>query len=472
MKKLITIVVIIVISASGAFAQYGSSGAVNSRATAMAKTYNSTAGGVNAIGINPAGILNTGFNSVELSTVLPLPPISVRAGTDFLSINEINYFFGGINGQPRYLNDADKQRMNNLFSGGGFIFANFTSNLFSLDVNAGSDVGAFAISVNDFAAGKFNFPAAIADIALHGNPLGKVYNLNDAYIRSWWIRNYSFSYARDIINDSPGTFTNIAAGFTVKMVQGYAYAATERVNTTFQTTTQDAITGTSDLAGLTAFSDFFNVKYDSDPSKTQGSYSPFPKPAGHGVGLDIGVSASILNEWRFSLAVTDIGSIKWDHNAGKFTGGGSIYLDDITDSAQTQNLLDKLKGTSERIDGFTTNLPTALRIGVSHYFARPDDDIPGTLLLAFDYNQGFNDLPGNSKTPRVSIGAEWKPMNWIPFIRTGFSFGGSLGFHWGFGLGIDAGVLDLNIGTSDLQGFLFPASARYTSISFDSRWKF
>ena len=63
-------------------------------------------------------------------------------------------------------------------------------------------------------------------------------------------------------------------------------------------------------------------------------------------------------------------------------------------------------------------------------------------------------------------------MDWIPYIRTGFSFGGLLGFHWGFGLGINAGFLEFNIGTLDLQSLVAPQTGKDFSIALDSIWKF
>ena len=74
---------------------------------------------------------------------------------------------------------------------------------------------------------------------------------------------------------------------------------------------------------------------------------------------------------------------------------------------------------SRGIESFSTGLPTAFRFGLGFMLNEEDNFLPGTLLLGLDYNQGFNDLPGNSKTPRVSFGFEWKPGDWIPYLRSG-----------------------------------------------------
>ncbi len=79
-------------------------------------------------------------------------------------------------------------------------------------------------------------------------------------------------------------------------------------------------------------------------------------------------------------------------------------------------------------------------------------------------------MPGNSVNPRISVGGEWKPMDWIPYIRTGFSFGGNFGFHWAFGLGFRADMLEFNIATTDLQTLIAPNSSKYISVSIGSSW--
>ena len=129
-------------------------------------------------------------------------------------------------------------------------------------------------------------------------------------------------------------------------------------------------------------------------------------------------------------------------------------------------------GKGKRISNFQTDLATAIRLGISHYFLGKKGDNSGSLLLAFDYNQGFNDMPGNSLKPRFSLGMEWKPWEWFPFIRTGFSYGGELGFNWALGLGMDAGLVEFNIATSNFETLIAPNYAKQLSVSVGSRWKF
>jgi hypothetical protein len=470
MKRFYILILLVLSFSCISYAQFGSGGAVNTKSTGMAKTSNAISDGVYAIGINPANLMNDENYSAQLVTLLPIPQISFRGGTSFMSINDINYYFGGVNGQPRYLTDADKQRFSSLFQNGGFTAINANVNILSVSYKSNDKIGAFGFSVNDVAAGKFTLPQALVDFALNGNPLGKSYNLNDAQAKAWWIRDYSISYARNL-NLLKNFFDQLSAGVSIKLVDGFVYTGTEKVNTTLTTATDYTINGNADFKAVSAFSNNFGVKYDFDSTEQTSNFSPFPSPAGSGLGVDLGFSAK-RKYWRFALAVTDIGSINWNENTAQFMASGNIKVDDITNKDQIDSLRDKITGKAKPISSFTTSLPTTLRLGAAYFFDKQHNPIPGTLLLAFDYNQGFNDMPGNSVNPRVSIGAEWKPMDWIPYIRTGLSFGGNFGFHWGFGLGVNTGVLELEIATSDLQTFLAPNASEYLSVALGSRWRF
>ncbi len=480
MKNIKILISLVLLGSVSVFAQFGSLGALDARSASMAKTSNAISQGVFSIGINPANLVNTS-DAVNFSTVLPIPYVTLRTGTNFISLNDINYFFTD---STMVLSDADKQRLNSLFSGGGLILANVSLNIFSFELNLGKSIGAFGIGINDVVAGDVTVPQQLSQLATSGNPLGSNYNFDDAKINAWWIRDYSLSYARELPTDFQSIFTSLAAGLTIKYVQGFAFAQSMQTtgNSITTNSANDDITFSTNYSIQSAFSDNFNVKYnyanssnnsnDSTNSNNNSNFSPFPTPAGTGMGFDLGLNASIGDTWKFALAVTDFGSINWDKNAALTTSTGQYTITDITSQSQRDSLKDKFKGQSDSVSSFTTSLPTALRIGAAYKFDFGASSFPGTLLLALDINQGFNDQPGNSTKTRVSLGAEWKPMDWIPYIRTGFSFGGLYGFHWAAGLGIDAGVVEFNLGTTDFQDFVAPNSAKYISFSFDSRWKF
>jgi hypothetical protein len=471
-KCLFFILILTLASNSNLFPQFGSSGTVDARSIGLSKTYNSTSMGIYSIGINPANLSFMDEGSVEFSTLIPLPFISFHSGTDFLSMDQLNYYFGGIDGKARVLTENDKRNFNDLFSNGGAVFANFSTTLLSFALKPSTDAGAFAFSIIDFAGGNVTIPQAIVDLGLNGNQSRKKYDFNDEKFKSWWIRNYAISYSHEFQTEPESWLKNISVGISFKLVHGYYYAGIEKVNTKLETGLYNAIQGNSDMIGYSAFSGGFGMKYDFDSTEHQSKFGLFMPPAGSGFGFDFGFSFLLEDNWNVSLALTDIGSINWTKNAAKFKAEGEIFIDDLTNEAQLDSLKDKFTGNSEKISSFSTGLPTVFRFGLGYTLNEEENFLPGTLLLGFDYNQGFNDLPGNSRTPRVSFGFEWKPGDWIPYLRSGVSVGGADGFAWALGLGMYTSVIEFNFATSYIQTIFAPNSAKQISFAVGSRWKF
>lgn len=449
-------------------AQFGSFGSIDPRSQGLGGTSNSVSQGIYSIGNNPANLILNDKIFIDFLTLLPFPSVTINSGSNYISLDDINYFFGGIEGQARILTDADKERFTELMENGGLLFGTGAYSIFSFGINLQEETGSFAFTISDAAGVNLNLPRALPELFLNGNQLSKTFNLDDSDVKAWWIRSYAITHAREISTHNFPWFDQIAVGVSLKFINGFSYIGTERSNYNFTTGPSYEITGSADMLGYSSFSDAFGVKYDFDTVQNKGAFNLFPSPAGSGFGLDFGVTAK-QNNWTFSLALTDIGKINWYKNAAEFSSFGKIYVDDILNNDQIDTLENRLKGNSRKIDNFSTALPAALRFGASYLFNEPL--VPGSLLLAIDYDQGFNNLPGNSKYPLLSFGAEWKPMDWIPYIRTGFSFNADFGINWSAGLGIDINVVEIHIASSTMQSFLAPKYTRRIGFSIGSRWK-
>lgn len=469
--KFFTVILFLIFS-SDIFSQYGSSGTVDSRSIGLAKTYTAASNGIYAVGINPANLFQMEEGSFELSTLLPLPFISFHTGTDFLSIEQLKYYFGGVEGKPRVLTEEDKRELNSLFEDGGKVFTSFSTTLFGFALKPSVDAGSFAFSVNDFAGGNFKIPQAIIDLGLNGNTVEKRYEFNDQNFSSWWIRNYGVSYAREFLFDSEDWLKQISAGVSFKLVQGFYFIELVKSNSHLFTNANYQIEAQADMIGYSAFSDGFGVKYDFDSTTRQSNFSLFMPPAGKGFGFDFGLSLLSHDNWQFSVSLTDIGKINWTENAAIFKTEGKAVINDFTDQDQLDSLKDKFTGKGEHIESFSSGLATALRVGISRKLNDEENFLPGNMLLALDYNQGFNNLPGNSTKPRVSFGIEWKIADWIPYLRSGVSFGGADDFAWALGLGIYTDLIEFNFATSYFQSVISPNSGKQISFALDSRWKF
>ncbi len=458
-------VLIFILSAKIFSQSSGSIGMSDARSDAMGKTKVTSSFGLRALGNNPANLFNDSLKHVEFIIPFPLPTLSGSIGTNFISVDEYNYFFGykttDANGKTvgRYLNDADKSRLKNLFADGGAITGDVHVQFFAISIKPSNAFGTFAFSMGDVISSNVTFPKGIVDLGLEGNLPNKVYNFNDTKLKAWWLRKYSFSYARSLSQ-------KISFGVSFNIVQGFAYVGLNHVNTELTTGSGNVITGKGDFLAYAAFSPDFNVKYDFDKSTTKqdSKFSPFPTPAGSGFGFDIGVNAKLNDVWSFGFALTDIGKITWNKNAAQYSSNKPIYLDDLSNESQRDSLVKALTGkdSGKYISEFSTQLATALHLGASMQL--------NNLLLAFDYNQGFNDQPRNSKKPRFSLGADW--MLGFFALRTGLSFGGFDKFNWGMGLGFDFGFLEMNFGSPDFQSVVSPNTAKRITFAFDSRWKF
>lgn len=453
----------------------GSLGAMDARTTAMGRTYTILSRGVYSLGRNPANLMFSENKHFELATHLPLPNMSFKVGSDFIDLGEYNYFFGGETDATgatvgRTLTDSDKQRMIALFESGGKIFTEVNFTHFAVSYKANEKIGAFGFGLGDAINVDFRFPSGIIDLALYGNPIGKVYNFNDLGLNASFIRNISFSYARDLPFILPKVFKQFSVGLSVKLVQGYAYARVEKVNTTFTTTAQNEITGDANILAYTAISPDFGVKYKFESEEKTASFGAFPQAAGSGTGIDFGISTKISDKLNIGLAITDIGSMTWDKGTAQFVSKGAFLVDDLTNSEQLDTLKNAFIGEAQPIASFTSELPTALRLGASYQFYGSQDS--AGYVLSLDYNQGFNDEPGNSKTPRFSLGGEWNPGSWWPYLRGGISVGGLVGFTWAIGGGVSLGPAKLDLAITDFQNAIAPSSAKRLAFYLSSRWIF
>ncbi len=482
--KIYKILMLILVVTAQMLAQGGGSEAFSDvRSVAMGKTYTVSSRGVNTFGINPANLAFKQDHRFEIKTVLPLPNFAVSAGNDFVTMDDFNYFFGGVvdpeTGETvgRDVSDpAEKQKLRDLFSDGSGLYTDVTLPIFAASFYVNDKVGAFGFSVSDKFGMWADLPTDLIDLYIDGTEAGRMYNLDEFDFEMMYVREYAFSYARELTKDLnlKKFVKQLNVGVSLKFVQGFAYAGLEQFNTTTQVDENDyALTVNSDILMNAAFAPEFGVKYDFEDEdvEKESDASAFPTPAGSGIGFDLGFSAQINKALFVGLAITDIGSMTWDEQAVEYSSPYSQYtLTGITDSAEIDTLKDVFKGEGEFVSSFETDMPTTLRIGAGfHFHERFNWKMPLSAYL--DINQGFNDLPGNSSSTRVSLGFESKPLSWLP-IRTGFSFGGRYGFNWAFGFGFDANVLEFDFSTTSLNSLFLGNSAKKIGVAVGSRWKF
>jgi hypothetical protein len=475
MKKIIGFsAAILILSATLTFSQgVGSQGVTDARSLGMAKTFTTSTFGLYAVGKNPANLFDDSLKSVEFAVPLPIPNIAASVGSNFMTIDNYNYYFGTKVTNPldgsvtgRILTAADKENLKEIFKDGGTVVSDVSVQLLSISVRPSRNFGTIAFSVSDRVSSITTFPNRLVELALDGNTPKQVYNFNDTQFKASWLRKYSLTFSRSF-NFLPKVFKSFNLGVSLNIVHGFAYAALDRINTELSTGDANVIAGKSDMIAYSAFASEFNVHYDFDKlPKNDFSFAPFPTPAGSGIGLDFGISTKLSNVFSVGFSVTDIGNIKWDKNVAQFSSNKDFSIDDITDKDQLDTLINRITGkdNGKFIGSITTQMATALHLGAS-YIVTPK------LLLALDYHQGFNDEPGNSKKARFSLGIDWHNLG-VFNLRSGFSVGGFEKFNWGLGFGLDFGILEMNFGSPDFQYAFSPSTAKRITFAVDSKWKF
>ncbi|MDP2209938.1 MAG: DUF5723 family protein [Bacteroidota bacterium] len=428
----------------------------NLQGIGMARTYTAIARGINSVGINPA---NLGYPDKGTVT-FNLLNFGTKVGSDLIDLDLYEkYFTGDKNGDPVFLKDADKRKILEVYPSGlaqtGF---NFEFKLLSFSYQH-STVGGFVVSVIERTGVNFLMPKDYVQFLLYGNPLGSRYDFSKTYFNSMWYREYSLSYGRRIPRFI--FMKSMTAGFSIKMIHGFGFAELSRNNTHFTTDANAKIAGRVDYQAKFAGLDLLREESDVE-------YSPFPKPAGSGYGIDLGISGFVNNELSIGIALTDVGAIMWKQNTYENSGNAAFDFDDPRTAQEQLNNLDTLlNGTNKPIKNFSSGLPTVLRIGAAYQFDKAPfiNKFPGELLLALDYNQGFNNLAGNTTKPRFSLGVEYKPWKWLP-LRTGVSLGGVDGFNMGFGFGILFSFMDIEFATENFDAAISPRSISRASFAF------
>lgn len=183
---------------------------------------------------------------------------------------------------------------------------------------------------------------------------------------------------------------------------------------------------------------------------------------GSGIGLDVGATFEYylpdpISLWIFrgekhrirgSVAVTDIGSLKYSDSATRIFNTGIFnwdgldvnqdrldeefdnsfgdYFDSVVSDSVGRDIYLNFK--SETPAEHTIRLPGNFNIGFAY-------DI-GKLTLAMDIGKGVNTLANNSTNTNISLGAEFRPIRAFP-IRVGMRTGGYASNAYSFGTGLN-----------------------------------
>lgn len=242
------------------------------------------------------------------------------------------------------------------------------------------------------------------------DPENASYLYNPTDISHLLFMEYSLGYGRKLVDKENFKFF---AGIDFKLLQGFGILNYNSI---------------SPIAadGYQALSNAYGVEYNEPtPSALTGSGW---QTAGMGFGIDIGVSFEIYQKTRVSIAMNDIGSIKWDGNVYE---GDNVPIKNIESSGiNNYNIFSESGGIIADNDNLgkwigvkdkTVSLPTNLRVGASH---QPLENL--TFGAEVFIPLSSEDIPGRYMGSIYAAGVQYLPAKWFQ-LSAGFNYGGGYG---------------------------------------------
>ena len=435
----------------------------NIRGVGMGRTMNASSRGIDALGVNPANIAIPDQGNFNLN----LAPFGLHVNTELLNYGLYQEYFTGVDSVgkrwAKRLEPADRDKILSQMP-------DLPKTRIEAEAMLGAYfqhpvIGGFGFAIIEHAGAAMTLSKDFFRMAAFGlEPAGSIYIFDGTEASAWWYGEYNVSYGRKL-PVHVRFFKDLYAGIGIKFIRGYGISQPINQKSSFGNypdpvnPLQYTLRGDIDFLTIHSGVDFMNENSDA-------KFKLFPDPVGKGTGFDIGLSGELINGVRVALSVTDIGKITWDKNVIESYGSGSMNI-----TGATNNLEDTLKsifkGKTRPGAAFDTYLPTALMLG----FATAASEIPvlkflpGKLILAFDYLQGFNESLGNTTKSRFSLGTEYRVFPVLP-LRTGLAFGGGDKVRWAFGFGLDLFNFSLDFATDNFGMVFIPKSFQTVSFSF------
>lgn len=415
------------------------------RGIGMGGTGVSFANGVDALGLNPAGI---GYDK-EKRFSLSLYPFGSFLGSDFLDYGTYTKYFTGVDegtGKrvPYHLTEADKQNLLSSIDGeAGHISLNAALKQYAFTVK--TDIGSFGLHMEDHFEMNLGLPKQFAEFLFFGNPPGTTYDFSALRAATMWTRAYGLTFAHQF--SLPGV-KSLAVGVTGKILQGFEYVEISSFNSRVSTNPDSfVVTGHANMSMRYAATEFFDTWMQVLGGDRHMPVSTlYPAPVGHGFGMDVGAIMELAGGLTLAASLTDFNSsVTWDRNARVIETDGDFRLNDITGGAARDSLDAILNGKERSVASFTTPVPGRMMLGASlklpHLAGKSD-----RFLCAASITARFNALPGSMPLPFLGMGAEWEYIPCVP-IRAGLAFGGyrSPFFSAGIGFHIQNFALDLSV---------------------------
>jgi outer membrane protein OmpA-like peptidoglycan-associated protein len=362
----------------------------------------------------------------------------------------------------------------NGFKDGVTIYSGVKSTLLSFAINR------FAFDVTTHVDAQLYLPSGPLDLIMGLGPVrGQSLDFSNMRSDALWTTDFTFSTGLPVTVPALNNFFGLrygAGGLDVKYIMGHAMFHSETSpgsSVRYDTSGgQEKYVGNGSLTVQTAGTGLSGPWLYSDPFTN----SVLPPITGHGIGLDIG---GILYDEKGSLTINvrDLGVIFWlnqvhtvtynlqnagltAYNAGQIInkfGNKSAKGFDSLFMANGGSMSDSTNDSLVNGNGFAYMLPLKLDLGYARTFDLSKTStryLAQYINLSANYEQGFNQDPGNSYIPRLSVGGEAGVLYGFLPVRVGFVVGGPELIASALGIGLNFKYFQMNaaykaIGTFD-----------------------
>ncbi|MCP4567760.1 MAG: conjugal transfer protein TraF [FCB group bacterium] len=372
-------------------------GLANARATAMGGAYTSLAKGSDGTYFNPA---NLGFSALQQNGV-QIVGVGVAISNNSFSLDDYNSYTGAT------LSQSDKDELLGKIPTEGLkVRADAEASVF------GVSMANFAVSISAIAATEINLGRAPLELLLNGNTLADTIDLNGMYGEGYGLGAVNFSYGQRIYKNVD---RQLSIGGTFKYLKGFGYEEVTEMN-------GEAVTLATGFEGA-------------------GSLVSRTATGGAGYALDLGASLQISRNYTVGVSLFNfLSSIKWDKDTEEHRF--QFNFDTLTVVNMGDDDLITSSDTTVEIGSFNSSLPSTIKVGLAK--------TNGKLLWAVDWEQGFRTAPGSSTTPRISSGAEYRLLSFLP-LRAGFALGGKPGTTFSGGMGFDLSLFYLDFAVASMN---------------------
>jgi hypothetical protein len=362
----------------------------SARSLGMAGSYILESSNCEAATANPANLALPGNKHFTLKLV----SVSGRVANNAFSLADYNKYNGA------YLTERDKQDILAKIPGTG-LDIDFKGGASALSFSAGS----VALTTEVIGGGKGTLPKDPIELALMGNKIGQPVSADGSGGQGWSAVVVGISYGRKIM---AAQGWDIAAGVSIKYLQGLAYFSAEGLSAQAVTLT----TGFSGSGGMTTVQSL----------------------GGRGYAFDLGFTAQGEHAQYGLVFKNLLASLKWDRELEKTVY--TFHFDNITVENSGEDSLWTSEDHKVAISSLQSRPPLEIQLGASRRF--------GSLLTAASVTQGFEKSAFVSKNPRFACGVEYQPIGLLA-LRSGIAVGGNDNLSAGFGLGLGLGPLHLDL---------------------------